>query len=324
MQETASRFVHRAMHGLFLLAAVSVFTFFLLSIAPGNSFDALKLDPQISSDTIAALKHQYGTDRPWPERYVRWLLSLGGGQFGYSTSYHQTVGSLLWTRARNTILLSTMSIFIAWTVALLWGVWQARSRGFWSGSSGLFITAAFLAVPDAMLALLLLVLAARSGWFPTAGMNSSEFSEMAFAVRFADVAKHLVLPVTALALSLIPTLAGHVRSAMSSVLDSTFIAAARGHGIPEWRVLLRHALPVAMNPLIGLFGFSIGTLLSMSVIVEVVFSWPGLGPLALEAILSRDVYVVMAIVMLSSVLLILGNLLADIWLYWNDPRVRTV
>src|SRR5262245_46633749 len=100
------RFLHRAMHGLFLLAAVSVFTFFLLTIAPGNSFDALKLDPQVSPATIAALKHQYGIDRPWPERYARWVLALSRGEFGYSTSYHQTVGSLLWIRAKNTLILS--------------------------------------------------------------------------------------------------------------------------------------------------------------------------------------------------------------------------
>lgn len=312
------------MHGLFLMAAVSLFTFFLLTLAPGNSFDALRLDPQVSAGTIAALRHQYGTDRPWPERYVRWVLALSHGQFGYSTSYHQTVGSLLWARARNTIFLSTIAVLVAWALALPWGVLQARHKGSWSGRAGLLITAAFLAIPDAMLALLLLLFAAWSRWFPTGGMTSADFSQMALAARLADLAKHLTLPAIALALSLMPILAGHVRSAMSGVLDSSFIAAARGHGIPEWRVVFRHALPVAMNPLIGLFGFSIGTLLSMSVIVEAVFGWPGLGPLALEAILSRDAYVVMAIVMLSSTLLIFGNLVADLLLYWNDPRVRTV
>jgi peptide/nickel transport system permease protein len=145
-----------------------------------------------------------------------------------------------------------------------------------------------------------------------------------FPEQLRDVAIHLFLPVVALTLGAVPVLVRHVRSAMIVVLDAPFLEAARGHGIPKWRLVYRHALPAAMNSLISLLGFSIGSLLSMSLLMEVVLSWPGLGPLVLEAILARDVYVVIAAVLLSSVFLVIGNLLADLLLYWSDPRIRAV
>jgi peptide/nickel transport system permease protein len=314
----------RTLHGLLLLAGVSVFAFALLSAAPGNFVDELKLNPQISPATVSALKIQYGMDRPMPVRYLRWLASVARGDFGYSMSYHCAVGSLMWVRARNTLLLTGLATLLAWMVALPWGVLEALHRGGWVDRMGGAVTAVLLAIPDVLLGLLLLLFAARTGWFPTGGMASVDASHAAFAARFRDVAVHLFLPVVALALGAVPVLVRHVRSAMIVVLDSPFIEAARGQGIRKWRLVYRHALPAAMNSLISLLGFSIGALLSMSLLMEVVLSWPGLGPLVLEAILARDVYVVIAAVLLSSIFLVIGNLLADMLLYWIDPRIRTV
>jgi peptide/nickel transport system permease protein len=314
----------RTLHGTLLLAGVSVFAFALLSAAPGNFFDELKLNPQISPATVAALKIQYGMERPLPVRYLRWLVSVARGDFGYSVSYHCAVGSLMWVRARNTLLLTGLATLLAWMVALPWGMLEALHRGGWVDRVGGAVTAALLAIPDVLLGLLLLLLAARTGWFPTGGMASVDASSAAFPGRLQDAAIHLFLPVVALALGAVPVLVRHVRSAMILVLNSPFIEAARGQGIPRWRLTYRHALPAAMNSLISLLGFSIGALLSMSLLMEVVLSWPGLGPLVLEAILARDVYVVIAAVMLSSVFLVIGNLLADLLLYWSDPRIRAV
>jgi peptide/nickel transport system permease protein len=316
----------RTLHGLLLLAGVSLFAFALLSVAPGNFFDELKLNPQISPATVSALKIQYGIDRPLPVRYWRWLASVARGDFGYSMSYHCAVGSLIWVRARNTLLLTCLATLLAWMIALPWGMLEALHRDGWVDRLGGGVTAALLAIPDVLLGLLLLLFAARTGWFPTGGMDSVavDVSHAAFADRLHDVAIHLFLPMVGLALGAVPVLVRHVRSAMILVLASPFIQAARAHGIPKWRVLYRHALPAAMNSLISLLGFSIGALLSMSLLIEVVLSWPGLGPLVLEAILARDVYVVIAAVLLSSVFLVLGNLLADLLLYWTDPRIRTV
>jgi peptide/nickel transport system permease protein len=314
----------RILHGVLLLAGVSVLAFTLLSVAPGNFFDELRLNPQVSPATVAALKIQYGMDRPLPVRYLRWLASVTRGDFGYSLSYHSAVAPLLMVRARNTLFLTGLATLLAWMVALPWGVLEALHRGGWVDRIGGGVTAVLLAIPDVLLGLLLLLLAARTGWFPTGGMVSADASNEALPERLRDIAVHLFFPVVALALGTVPVLVRHVRSAMILVLDSPFIEAAHGLGIPRWRLVYRHALPAGMNSLISLFGFSIGALLSMSLLMEVVLSWPGLGPLVLEAILARDIYVVIAAVMLSSVFLVIGNLLADVLLYWSDPRIRAV
>jgi peptide/nickel transport system permease protein len=314
----------RTLHGLLLLLGVSLLSFALLSVAPGNFYDELKLNPQISPETVASLKLEYGMDRPLPVRYLRWVASVAKGDFGYSLSYRCSVGSLLWPRSRNTLLLTGFATLLAWMVAVPWGTLEALHRGRWIDRTGAAVTAVLLAIPDVLLGLLFLLFAARTGWLPTGGMTSAKASTAVFPAKLQDLALHLFLPVLALVLGTIPVLVRHVRAGMVAALESPFIEAARGHGIPKWRLVYRHALPAAMNSLISLLGFSIGTLLSMSLLMEVVLGWPGMGPLTLEAMLARDVYVVMAAVTLSSVFLIAGNLLADALLYWNDPRIRAV
>jgi peptide/nickel transport system permease protein len=302
---------------------VSLFSFVLLSAAPGNFFDDLKLNPQISSATISALKTQYGTDRSMPERYALWIVSIARGDWGYSLSYHCPVGGLVWHRAGNTLLLTVLATLLAWMVALPWGIIEALHKDGWIDRTGEVVLAVLLAMPDVLLALLLLLFAARTGWFPTGGMSSADTAQSPLVARVRDLGLHLFLPVVGLAIATLPILVRHVRSAMVGVLGAPFMEAARGQGILKLRLLYRHALPVALNSLISLFGFSIGALLSVSLIVEIILSWPGLGPLVVEAVLARDVYVVVAATMFSSVCLIVGNLLADFLLYWNDPRIRT-
>lgn len=320
MQQLAWRLGQR----ILLLIGVSIFTFALLSAAPGNFFDDLKLNPQISPATISALQAQYGVNRPLPERYARWIGSIARGEWGYSLSYHRPVGGLVWQRAGNTLLLTSLAVLLAWMLALPWGIAEALYKGGWVDRTGEVILALLLATPDVLFSLLLLLLAAHTGWFPTGGMTSSDVAQLSFRARIWDVGQHLFLPVLALALTTLPILARHVRSAMVGVLDAPFLAAAKGHGIPKFRLLYRHALPVALNSLISLFGFSVGSLLSISLLVEVILSWPGLGPLVVEAVLARDIYVVVAVTMFSAFCLIAGNLLADFLLYFTDPRIRAV
>src|SRR2546428_7649521 len=153
-------------------------------------------------------------------------------------------------------------------------------------------------------------------------MVSLGHEQMSWGAQVKDVASHLVLPVTALVLGILPVLVRYVRASVADALHAPFVRAARAHGIPERRVLFRHALPAAANPLISLFGLSLAGLLSMSLLVEVVMSWPGLGPLLLEAILARDFYLVLGLVLASTFLLVAGNLLADVLLMAADPRIR--
>lgn len=316
-------FLRRFVHAAFLLVGVSLLTFLFTVLAPGNYFDEMRLNPQIAPETISALRTQYELDRPLPIRYAYWVSSVLRGDMGFSFAYNSPVAPLLLVRARNTLLLTVTAMLLAWVIALPLGIWSAEHQGHVSDLLASWGTAALMVIPDLALALGLLVIAVKSGWFPTGGMVSVHFESLSFLAKIRDLLLHMALPIAALVFSILPLLVRHVRAAVAEVLDAPFLLAAEGHGIPRRTLLYRYALPAAANPLISLFGFSIGTLLSGSLLVEVVMSWPGLGPFLLEAILSRDLYVVIGGVLLSTLFLVGGNFLADLLLYWADPRIRT-
>jgi peptide/nickel transport system permease protein len=317
------RFLLRRLgHAAFLLLGVSVLAFAFSTLAPGNYFDEMRLNPQISAERLSALRAQYQVDRPMAVRYERWAVALLHGDLGFSFAYNTPVAPLLWTRARNTLLLTGTATLLVWMLALPLGVWSAERLGRPVDVALSWATAVLLIVPDLALALGLLVLAVRSGWLPTGGMVSVGFEGFSLGQKIRDLALHMVLPVTVLVASALPVLLRHVRAAVAEALEASFLRAAEGHGISRRRLLYRYALPAAAHPLITLFGFGLGALLSGSLLVEVVMSWPGLGPFLLEAILGRDLYVVIGGVLLSTLFLVVGNLVADLLLYWADPRIR--
>jgi peptide/nickel transport system permease protein len=310
------------LHGLLLLVAVSVLSFVFANLAPGDYFSALRTDPRVSAETVAALRSQFGLDRPLPVRYAAWVASVLRGDFGYSLAYNSPVGPLLWGRVRATLLLTGTATFLAWLIALPLGIWNATARGTWGDSVSKVVLSCLLAIPDLLLAIVFLMLAVETGYFPAGGMVSPRWASLSAPERVLDVAWHLALPVAVLVLGMLPTLVRHVRASMAEAIDSPFALSARAQGIPRQRLLFRHLLPAAANPLISLAGFSLGTLLSASLLIEVVMGWPGLGPLFLEAIMARDFALVLGVVMLSASFLVVGNLLADILLYRMDPRIR--
>jgi len=312
----------RVGHGLLVLAGVSVLSFAFTALAPGDFLNDVKLDPRISPETVAALRERYGLDQPLPLKYLHWLQSVGRGELGFSFAYNTPVATLLWPRARNTLLLTGTSTAIAWLLAVPIGAWSASRRGRWVDRLCAGATTALLVVPELLLGLGLLLFAARTGYFPVGGMRSARFVELGTWERLNDLAVHLVLPASALILLTLPVLVRHVRSSLVEVLGSPFIQAARARGIPSRRLLFRAALRAAANPLISLLGLSIAGLLSTSLVVEAIMSWPGLGPLLLEAIGARDLHLVIGAVICSTVLLLAGNLVADALLYLTDPRVR--
>jgi peptide/nickel transport system permease protein len=312
----------RVVHGILLLIAVSILCFLFADLAPGSFFDEMKLNPQISSETVAALRSQYGLDQPLPVRYGRWVKSVLRGDLGYSFAYNTPVRSLLVIRARNTLLLTTSATLVAWLIAIPLGVWIASRSGGWEERLAMAGTSFFLSVPELVVALVLLYGVVRTHALPAGGMMSAGFDDLGAWAKLCDLAAHFVVPVTVLVLASLPILIRHVRASMVEVLGAQFIQAARGHGIGRLRILFHYALPVAANPLISLFGLSLAGLLSSSLLVEVVMGWPGLGPLLLEASISRDVYVVVGAVMASTLFMILGGILADLMLVVVDPRVR--
>lgn len=316
-------FIRRLTHGAFLLLGVSVLSFLLAEMAPGDYLDEMKLNPQISPQTVEALREQYGMTNALPVRYARWAKSVVRGEWGYSFAYNRPVTSLLLPRARNTLLLAVTSVALAWMLALPLGIWSAEHPGHPLSHVIGAATSVLLAVPDILLALVLLLFVIATRALPAGGMTTAGATTAGVGGELRDVLSHLVLPVSALVLASLPALIRHVRAAVVEQREAPHVLAARGHGIGRRRILYRHVLRAAANPLITLFGFSVAGLLSGSLLIEVVFGWPGMGPLVLEAILARDLYVVLGAVLFSTLFLAGGNLLADALLYWADPRIRT-
>jgi peptide/nickel transport system permease protein len=313
--------LRRSAHAAFLLFGISALCFALVDLAPGDYLTDARMNPQISAETAAGLRGKYGLDRPLPIRYSRWLRSALAGDFGISMAYNLPASELLLPRMRNTLLLATTAVALTWLLGVPLGLWAAVARGRWPDRIISFAASAALSIPELLLATVALFLAVRTGLFPLGGMMSPSL-DGPLAREAADVARHLILPCAVLVLGALPVVIRHSRSAVLDVIDSPFIVAARAHGIPETRILFRYLLRAAANPLISLAGLSIGTLLSASLIVEVIMGWPGLGPLLLEAVSARDIHLITGSVVLSGAMLIFGSLLADVLLYACDPRIR--
>jgi peptide/nickel transport system permease protein len=312
----------RMLHAAFLLLGISALSFAFAGLAPGTFLDDMKLNPQISAETLTALKTRYGLDQSLAARYGHWISAVARGDLGYSFAYNVPVATLLRERTCNTLLLAVISTMLAWSMAFPIGIWTAVHRRGATDRVCSVATGALLSIPEIALTLVLLLMALRSGVFAAGGMHVVEAEGASWWSSVIDLARHIAVPALALALSAVPVLFRHIRSAVSEALEAPFVRAARAHGIGSKRLLLRHALPVAANPVITLFGLSLGTLISGSLVVEVITGWPGLGPLFLESIFARDFYVVTGIVLLSAVVLVVGNIVADLLLVATDPRIQ--
>jgi peptide/nickel transport system permease protein len=294
--------LRRFIHIVFLLVGISALSFVLLELAPGDFLGEAKLNPQLSAQTIAALREQYGLNKSLTQKYVYWLGSVAQGNFGVSFAYNLPVSTLLWPRACKTLALTTASLVLSWLIAVPLGVWSAAGRDRWLDRSISVAVSTLLSVPDLVLACFALLVAVRSGAF-----------------HVGDP----VLPVVVLVLGALPALLRHTRATLLSVANEPFARAARANGISGLQLWFRWLLPAAANPLVSLFGLSVAGLISSSLLVEVILGWPGLGPLFLEAIGARDFYLVIGPVMLSAAFLAFGTLVGDILLYIVDPRIRT-
>jgi peptide/nickel transport system permease protein len=316
-------FALRLLRAFLLLVGVSALCFLFTQMAPGSFFDEMRLNPQISPETIAALRSHYGLDRPLWLRYGHWITSVLHGDFGYSIAYNSPIAPLLWSRAKHTLLLTSLATLLIWVIGVPMGIFTASRRGRSLdkiiGTANSFL----LSVPEIVLALALLALAVRWRVAPVGGMKSLGFEELSAWEKVRDLGLHILLPVSILILGGIPVVERHIRAGVVEALETPYLRYARGLGIGNIRLLFRYALPLAANPAISLFGLSLAGLLGGSLLVEVVTGWPGLGPLILEATLSRDLYVVVGAIMLSATFLLAGNLIADLLLIAADPRIRT-
>lgn len=311
----------RFLISLLLLVAMSFLTFWLLHATPGNFFDGLKLNPQISAETISRYENMYHLKDPFLVQYWHWLRNVCRGEFGYSFYYNVPVADIIGSRLGNTFILSLASLVLTWGLAIPLGIWAALRHGRLADAiMSVFSFAAFSA-PSFFLAILFLYAASQWGILPLGGMHSAGYEDFAWWQKIIDVAKHLVIPTVVLSLGSIAGLQRLMRGNMLAQLRQQYVLAARAKGLPEGRVIYTHALRNAFNPMVTLLGYEFAALLSGAALVEIVCSWPGLGQLMLTAVRSKDVYVVMAGMLMGGVLLLLGNLLADIVLLRVDPRI---
>ncbi len=316
--------IRRIAHTAVLLALVAFASFWLSEWAPGRFDDALRLDPQYSSGAAAALRARHRLDEPVMTRFGAWVAALAQGSLGTSIEYDAPVAPLVLTRMGRTLLLGASATFLAWLVAVPLGIWMAASAGSRAERATAATTNVVLALPEPVLALGAVLLAARTGLLPAGGMRSVrvDVSPWGSWSGIADLCRHLALPALVLALGLMPTIVRHVRATMRSTLGSRFIVAARARGVPPGRLLFRAALRPAASPLLSLLGLSAANLMSVSLLVEVITGWPGLGPLLVEATRARDLPVVVASALCSAACLALGWLLSDIAVHLVDPRTR--
>jgi len=305
-----------------LLLAVSFLSFWLLSRAGGDAFSRLLADPQISQEQVAGLRALFGLDDPLPTRYLRWLSRLLQGDLGLSLRYQLPVSQLIRERTGNTLLLTGTSLVLIWVLGVGLGVLAAlRPRGLLDRLLGLLAYLG-LSTPPVLLALLLLLFAASTGLFPVGGLHDQlGWDGWGPGARLRDLVWHLVLPVAVLVLTGVGGLLRQVRGLMIEALGLPHVRNARLLGLPEGLVL-RHAGRQLRNPLLTQLGGSLGGLLGGSFLVEIVFAWPGLASLTYEAVLQRDAPLLLASLLAAAVLLVLGNLLADLALLGLDPRTR--
>jgi len=307
-----------------ILLAVSFLSMFIISLAPGDYLTALRADPQISQASVERMRREFGLDQPWYVQYLFWLKrAVLRGDLGESFSFRVPVSALIAERVANTFLLAFTSSLFAWGLALPLGIAAAVYRDTWVDRLNSGIAFIGISIPRVLLALLVLYASVETGLFPAGGMKSAATYDLMPGWRKAlDILWHLIPPAFVMGVSGIAEVTRQMRANLLDVLGADFVRTARAKGLPERAVVLRHAVRNAINPLITLFGFTLARLLSTSLIVEVTMSWPGLGALTLEAIRRQDLFVVMATLVMASVLLVLGNLVADILLAASDPRIK--
>ncbi len=304
-----------------LLILVSIISFFIIRLSPVDPLAELKLNPSISKETLKSEEIRLGLDKPLPVQYLKWAKGFVQGDLGVTTTGEE-VSVKLGERIPNTLLLTLVVIFLTWSVGVPLGILAAVNWKTPFDRVLTVITSIGMAIPSFFFAILLLIFAVKSGWFPVGGLTSYNFKEMNMLQQIFDVAHHLFLPVVVLFTISLAGLQRQMRANLLDVLDSDYVKFARAKGLSEFKVIFKHALRNAVNPMITLLGFEFSGLLSGAALTEYVFQYPGLGRLILEAVMKSDINLVMASLMIGAIMLVVGNLIADILLIITDPRIR--
>lgn len=313
--------IRRLLNMIPTVIGISFIAFAIVSMVPGGFLAGLKLNPHISPEVIKQMESQFGLDQPFVVRYAKWLWSVMHLDLGTSLAYHVSVSSLIASRAVNTIILSACAMLFAWTLAIPIGIVVAvNQNSVWDRVLS-FLAFFGMSVPNFFLAFLMMYFALHTRWFPVGGTYSVDYESLDFFSKIADRINHLVLPVFVLGVAGMASLMRLMRSQILEIKNSEFVRTARAKGLSERVVIYKHVLRNALNPFVTMAGYSLGDLLSGAALVESVMNLQGLGLLLLDGVRQIDVYLVMGSVLMGTVLLLVGNLLADMALVAVDPRV---
>jgi peptide/nickel transport system permease protein len=320
--------LRRALGAIPLLLGIATLVFFVLALAPGDP-TAAYLNPNIPAEVVEQLRRNFGLDQPIHIRYLRWLGAFFTGNFGYSFAQGRPVADVMLDAIPNTLVLAGFSLLLVFLIGIVIGVLQAvRQYSLLDGLLSL-VSLFFYSMPPFWLALMLMLVFALKahewGWpiaLPATGVTSVDYDFLTAAQRLRDRFAHLVLPVATLTLALAAGVARYTRGQMLEVVRQDYIRTARAKGLPEATVITKHALRNSLIPVITLLGLYLPFLFSGAVFVEVIFAWPGMGRVIVEAILQRDYPVVMATSFLFAVMVVLGSLIADVLYAVVDPRIR--
>ena len=317
-------FAHRLGQAAIIVAIVAAITFLLIHLAPGDPFSAILDNPNVSEKVRLTLRAQYGLDRPLAEQFVRYANALAHGELGWSFSHDQPVIEVLATALPNTLLLMSVALVGSFVLGIVVALIQVARRGTFVDNALSGITLFFFSMPDFWLGILALL--AFTYWlpiFPVGGAVDPVMHEfLGLGGRIMDRLRHLALPSLTLILLASASVARFQRAALLDVLPADYIRTARLKGLTERQILRRHALRNALLPIITLIGLSFPALLTGAFFIEKIFAWPGMGYAVVNAIGSRDYPLVVGGVMIASIMVTVGSLLADLLYAWADPRLR--
>lgn len=310
-----------------LLIGMSLVSFFIMNLAPGDYLGEMKLNPAISPELIEQMRAQFGLDKPVYVQYFRWLGNALRLNFGQSFQYNVPVFYLIKTRLWNSFILSLFSTIVSWALAIPIGIHAATHQYKLSDKFLTVFAFAGMSSPTFFTALLMLFIVVKGNnagiWsLPVGGMTSPDYSYLPVGAKILDVAKHMLVPVAVLGLLGVASLMRQMRAQVLDVMRMDYVTTARSKGLTERKVINKHVVRNAINPLITMFGFTLANLFSGAAILENVVAWPGLGTLTLQAVQTKDLYLTMGSMVFGGVLLIFGNLTADVLLALSDPRIR--
>jgi peptide/nickel transport system permease protein len=306
--------LRRSAESIALILVITVFTFILIKSAPGGP--SILLDPNMTPEDTERLREVYGLNRPVHEQYLRWLWQVLQGNFGFSLGVGRPVSELIGSALPATLVLSGSALLLALIVAIPLGIFAAVKRNSWFDQILTLVSFFGLSLPVFWYGLLLIIaFAVLLPWLPAGGMYTPGHE------TFGDLILHLILPTLALSTSIMAELVRYTRSAMLGVLRQDYVRTARSKGVSELAVIYRHAFRTALIPIVTLLGMLIPRLVGGAAVTESVFSWPGLGRLAVSAAFNQDFPTIMGITLIISVVVVMSSLVVDLLYARLDPRV---